>query len=598
MASRSSCAISLAAALALAGPARAGRTVIDFSGPAAAGFIQANLGKPPRLVPGPAGERALELVLSPTPDGWTEVDFAFGEQFLLSDWSKWAAAELDVENRGAAPLLVGLRLRNTPASDAPGKMAVVTAKVAPGARARLRAPLLALKFAKDFLQWPSAPGLSEIESDGRVDPGHIVEAGVFVETPSEARLRLRRLELVERLPKGPWIDERGRSLLSPPRAEPPEKLPSEPPTGPSYPRGKFFAVERDKDGKAWLRAPDGAPFFASCLGGVTIDVAAAWDAERRKAYAWVPPRSGRWAEAWLDAKALAAPGQERWWPSFYRANLLRKRGPGLEEPFLRKARARLAAWGFNCLGPWSDERAGLFAPIPYFSEGPGPLPGVFEEGFEAAAEKAAAPLAELKNDPLLIGHFFDEEQHWDKYEERAAEAAEKYCRVVAAAVRKADPNHLLLGPRFSTTASSQTLAAVAAACAPHVDVLSLDDFSYAPTPLVPGKPRLVSAYSFNSLDTGQLSAAVPVAGLAERAAGLSYFLEACAADADCLGASYYQYLDEPVTGRPDGDTALNGLVDVEDAPYGALVEAAKASNARVGAIRAGRTAPTERRPAR
>lgn len=625
--SLSSFAISLlAACAATAAPAPQRTTVLDLSAPAAAGFVLSALGVDPSVFPATKdAPRALELRLPATSDGWTELDFSFVEQYLRSDWSAYAAAELDVENLGDEPLVVGLRLRNVPASDAEGAMAAFSGQLAAGERGHLRLPLLALKLGVGFGRWPSQGAITDIESDGRVDPGHVVEVGVFFDTKSARRVRLRRVELADPLPGPAWIDRFGQAAAR----DWPGKIADEPALaaadkteakalaaaapvpgrdaagacadGPSFSAGKFFRLEREGQ-RWWLVAPGGRPFFATCLGGVTSDVAARWDAPRRAAYGWKPPRKGRFETAWLDAETLASEGDPRMWPSFYRANLVRKWGERLDERFEERAKARLSAWGFNCAGPWSDDRTVRAAGLPRFSEGPSPAlkpSEALSPDFEAKAKAAVAPLAALKDDPNVIGHFLDEESNWDDVPaDKLAEAADRYCGVLSRELRRVDPNHLVFGPRFAAAGNAEALAPAWRACAKHVDALAFDDFSHEPSTGPAGTPRLAAAYSFNSLDDGLLAAGVPVASRAERAVGLQRYLEACAADPDCVGASYYQYVDEPVTGRADGDFTLNGLVSVADVPYDSVVAAARAANERVCDVRRGRLPPSEKRPRR
>lgn len=694
---RVSGAAALAAGLALLASAGwcapESRTALDFTSMSVSEYLLSQLDLQPWILPRPDGGRVLELDLPPTADGWTQADFALGEEFLVADWRGWAAAELELENLGSEPVLVGLRWRNVPGSDADGVMAQWTAELAPHERARWRMPLLPLQYGQTIGDWPDQPGLAAIESDGHVDLSHVAELGFFADTTSRRRLRLGRLRLIEPIaPKG-WIDRYGQVAF----ADPPEKVVSDadlsardaaeqsaldastapadrdafsawtqmtPPAGAG---GPFFRLARGADGRAWLVSPSHRPYFAACLGGITPDVAARWDQDRKAAYSWLPPTSGRFASAWLDAGDSLPDGAEADWPSFYRANLIRKWGPERADArFAARARQRLLDWGFTCVGPWSDGAIAARSRMPYFSDGPtmdlglpaifpagaqagsGHLPDVYDPAFPAKAAAAASGLAALKDDPFLVGHFFDEEPAWDRFEEGIlalpddqparrhfleflakrygdvstlneawgisagsfqdvrdggttaqaqadwreliADAAARYCRTLSSAVRSADPNHLLFGSRFASPQSTATVVA-AEACEPYVDVVSIDDFSFAPRRLGLRKPYFASAYSFNSLDSGLLTAAAAVPSQEQRGQAYARYVALCASDFDCVGASYYQYIDEPVTGRADGDTSLNGFVTVADVPYAPLVTAARAVNAQVYELRSGRAKP-------
>jgi len=58
-----------------------------------------------------------------------------------------------------------------------------------------------------------------------------------------------------------------------------------------------------------------------------------------------------------------------------------------------------------------------------------------------------------------------------------------------------------------------------------------------------------------------------------------------------VGSHYFQYWDEPITGRSDTETAYNGFVNIADIASAPLVAAARATNARIYAVHAGVEAP-------
>jgi hypothetical protein len=139
---------------------------------------------------------------------------------------------------------------------------------------------------------------------------------------------------------------------------------------------------------------------------------------------------------------------------------------------------------------------------------------------------------------------------------------------------------------------------VIAACAPSVDVMSLNHYRPGPDLAMLERvyaaaqtPLFIGEYGHNSLDEGLLTAAVPVAGASERGTGFRYYTEQLAAVPYVIGAHYFQYRDEPITGRSDGETAYNGFVNVADVASEPLVAAARATNARVYAVHAGVEAP-------
>jgi len=53
-------------------------------------------------------------------------------------------------------------------------------------------------------------------------------------------------------------------------------------------------------------------------------------------------------------------------------------------------------------------------------------------------------------------------------------------------------------------------------------------------------------------------------------------------------------VDEPSTGRFDGENYNIGLLDVTDRPYGELIDAAKATHRQLMDVHAGKTPPSAR----
>jgi hypothetical protein len=182
------------------------------------------------------------------------------------------------------------------------------------------------------------------------------------------------------------------------------------------------------------------------------------------------------------------------------------------------------------------------------------------------------------------------------------EFAERWYRGWAEAVRAADPNHLVLGSRLH---QGNRPDEVITACAKYMDVVSFnhydvgawkDEFDRYFT--IARKPFLIGEYGFNSLDAGLLNTAVPVANQKERGTGYRYYTEQAASLPYFVGAHYFQWVDEPVTGRFDRETSFNGFNSVADIPYPELVKAAKTTNSRLYDLHAGAVKPFDRMPER
>lgn len=160
--------------------------------------------------------------------------------------------------------------------------------------------------------------------------------------------------------------------------------------------------------------------------------------------------------------------------------------------------------------------------------------------------------------------------------------AEAYFRTVAEALHRHDPDHLYLGSRFAW----QTREAVAA-CARWCDVVSFNryrrslagDDEWARFHAL-GKPALIGEFHFGSADRGLFwEGLVGVGREEERGPAYARYLQSVAANPDMVGAHWFQYVDEPLTGRTlDGENAHIGFVTVADLPYQDLVTAARAAN--------------------
>lgn len=156
--------------------------------------------------------------------------------------------------------------------------------------------------------------------------------------------------------------------------------------------------------------------------------------------------------------------------------------------------------------------------------------------------------------------------------------ATKYFTIVKTAVKKYDPNHLYLGCRFSWR-TPEIIKAAAAVC----DVVSfniyeptVDPQKYAIAQTL-DKPCLVSEFHIGTLDRGMFSPGlVGVRDSKGRARQFKDYLQSVLDNPAFVGAHWFQYVDEPLTGRTvDGENFNIGFVSVTDTPYPELVDTAR-----------------------
>ena len=101
-----------------------------------------------------------------------------------------------------------------------------------------------------------------------------------------------------------------------------------------------------------------------------------------------------------------------------------------------------------------------------------------------------------------------------------------------------------------------------------------------------GKPALIGEFHFGSSDRGLFWEGLVGAGReSERGPSYARYLRAVADNPDFVGAHWFQYIDEPLTGRTlDGENAHIGFVTVADLPYADFAVAAR--NANLSVLRA------------
>ncbi len=290
--------------------------------------------------------------------------------------------------------------------------------------------------------------------------------------------------------------------------------------------------------------------------------------------------------------------------------------------------AQLRSWGFNSLGPFTDNST-FASQMPYSVQlGMASGNDWFSPSFATHADQVAATqVAPLANDPNLIGWYTDSELQWgpdidsnqpllDNYLALPAGSpglavaqqyvgnpngfvyalATRYFQVTTAAVRRYDPNHLILGVK----AEGQYIQPELLEAASHyVDAFSIDDYQLQPgfaqgiddlwpqyLPVTPtfanfeqylgSTPIMVAEYSFIA-NTPQTPDTVPgvlavYPDQSSRAAAYTDYIAPLYEDAPwVVGDEWFEYVDEPQGGRFDGENNNFGVVNVENQPYQDLV---------------------------
>jgi hypothetical protein len=95
-----------------------------------------------------------------------------------------------------------------------------------------------------------------------------------------------------------------------------------------------------------------------------------------------------------------------------------------------------------------------------------------------------------------------------------------------------------------------------------------------------GKPALIGEFHFGSTDRGLFwEGLVGADSENERGPAYARYLRAVVDNPDFVGAHWFQYTDEPLTGRTlDGENAHIGFITVADLPYTEFVTTASEAN--------------------
>ena len=320
---------------------------------------------------------------------------------------------------------------------------------------------------------------------------------------------------------------------------------------------------------------------------------------------------------------------------FYGWNLVRRYGASWDSKANDMVIRRMQAWGLNTATsalskdkpmPYTAMlRAAQTAPV-YMG-----MPDVYSEEFARSADaSAAAQMAPLKDDPYLLGYFIGNEPAWPGRESELADmilagketetqrrlkaflaggdtparrkefvlaAFEHQLQTTNRAARKYDPHHLNLGIRFGSLPPDDVIR-----MGRLFDVYSHNIYEYAPDRewvaklyQLTGRPLLIGEFHFGTPTRGQAAALMQVANERERGMAYRYYLEQVASMPSCIGAHWFAWLDESVTGRMDGENYSFGYLDVTDRASDDFLAGIVATHKRMWAVHAGKIAAFSRK---
>ncbi len=388
----------------------------------------------------------------------------------------------------------------------------------------------------------------------------------------------------------------------------------------------FFHTEQ-KNGKWWFVDPDGHLFFSAGLNGIG-NSATTPTANRLSIFEKLPPGGGS--------------------GNFYGQNIQQRFGADFLQPWGQFTFRRLDAWGFNTVAGFASSpnlsiaKDGNRKPYTIMLRnwaGAGQaagavmgMPDVYAPQFEQTADQVAAQQCDPnKSDPWLLGYFVGNEPPWPGRESLFCDAVlagadssmktalqsalkpgdtpaarkkfvydtfNKYLAAITAAVKKHDPNHLTLGIRLGGEVPDEVISAckIFDVCSINVYDWSIDPKFLDKVAALTGRPIIVGEFHFGTPGRGMGGGLRQVASQKDRGLAYAYYVEHAASHPSMIGTHWFQWLDQPSTGRSDGENYNIGLIDVTDQPYAELVDAMAQTHKRLFEVHSGKIPPTDQLP--
>jgi hypothetical protein len=163
---------------------------------------------------------------------------------------------------------------------------------------------------------------------------------------------------------------------------------------------------------------------------------------------------------------------------------------------------------------------------------------------------------------------------------------EAYFRGCREAIKSASPNHLYMGCRFASSGNPLVMRAAAEYC----DVVSINRYAQTVEDLkLPeglDRPILIGEFHFTTMAAPmQPSGLVMVANHTDRARAYRTYVTSALRNPTIIGTHWFQYYDQPATGRFDGENYQTGLLDICDTPYEETTAACRLMGERLYEVR-------------
>ncbi|VGO19763.1 beta-galactosidase [Pontiella sulfatireligans] len=145
------------------------------------------------------------------------------------------------------------------------------------------------------------------------------------------------------------------------------------------------------------------------------------------------------------------------------------------------------------------------------------------------------------------------------------------------AMREHAPNKLYLGSRINHTKNKTALSI----CAEYADVVSINFYDYTPqvfqAPEGFNAPIMIGEFHFGTITERGVWGGGLCTGMdiGHAASLFENYFEQAVKNPLIVGAHWFKFSDQPLTGRKDGENYRIGFVDVADTPYPEMVNACR-----------------------
>jgi len=394
----------------------------------------------------------------------------------------------------------------------------------------------------------------------------------------------------------------------------------------------FFRVEK-LNGRWWFIDPEGHPFLSIGMNGIGPGGGGGYSQAPglEHVFAIIPetpaPQTGQ------NGQSGPAGGFRRT-PSFGELNQQMRYGENWREKWTDLTLRRMEAWGINTGSIRENTKPYMVHLGNYGVSQVFGLQDVYVPDYAQRVEQAVQrTVSQHKDSPWLIGYFLQNEPSWLEQEARVCELIlsgtgiplkealqeylkagdtpqrrtefvhqtfRKHIETVSRFLRQYDPNHLSLGIRFGHATVPHP--AILKICKDFFDVFSFNTYRLSPNMDYVNEvsraidlPMILGEFHFGTVDRGMAPGLVQVANQKERAVAFRYFAENAFAHPALIGISWFQYTDQGLLGRGDGERYNIGIVDVTDQPY-PIVKGIMEAATHAYEIHAGKRNPSTRIP--